>query len=444
MALTTLDVYKQLPKTNCKDCGLPTCMAFAMQVASKQKALTDCPHVSDETKSELSDVSTPPMRLVTIGTGDRSFTCGQETVMFRHEEKFHHPCGIAIRIPGSLPSDKALAVVEQINTLSFERVGEKLGVSLCAIDTENAQDPVGRVRTLSEKSSLPVVVMGSEAGVLKESVKSIRHLKPLIYGTGRMSSDDLIAIASDTGCPVVLEGRDPDDFSRLTQAAKEKDVVDVVLGFNGNDPKQTLFQLTLTRRAALLKNFRPLGFPPLVNLTGIPADMVGLYGNLFSVKYAAMVILDVRDAWELVPILTSIQDVFTNPQVPNTVDPKLYEIGSVGENSPVLFTTNFALTYFSVAGEVERSRIPSYISVVETEGMGVLNAYAGDKISVAKVVKSLEEQGVADKVKHRKLIIPGLLPVFRAEIQDTSPWKDVIIGPKNAREIPAFLNKNWV
>jgi len=285
--------------------------------------------------------------------------------------------------------------------------------------------------------------MGSDVPTLKDSVAAIGHLKPLIYGRGNMSSDDLLAIASETACPVVLEGKNLDDISRLTDDAKGRGVKDVVLGFNGENPQQTLFQLTQSRRAALLKNFRPLGFPALVNLSGIPGDVRGLVGNMFSVKYAAIVVLDMVEPWELVPMLTSVQDVYTNPQVPNTVDPKLYEIGNVNENSPVLFTTNFALTYFSVAGEVERSRIPSYISVVETEGMGVLNAYAGDKISVAKVVKSLQDQGVGKRVKHRKLIIPGLLPVFRAEIQDTSEWKDVIIGPKNAREIPSFLNKNW-
>jgi acetyl-CoA decarbonylase/synthase complex subunit gamma len=147
------------------------------------------------------------------------------------------------------------------------------------------------------------------------------------------------------------------------------------------------------------------------------------------------------EPWEVLPIMVTVQDVYTDPQVPNTVEAKLYEIGGPGDSAPVLFTTNFSLTYFSVAGEVERSKVPAYICVVDTEGLGVLNAYAGDKISAEKVVKAIQAQKVSDKVKHRRLIIPGLLPIFRAEIEDTSEWKEVIIGPENSREIPAFLQK---
>ncbi|MBT3271545.1 MAG: acetyl-CoA decarbonylase/synthase complex subunit gamma, partial [Spirochaetales bacterium] len=162
-----------------------------------------------------------------------------------------------------------------------------------------------------------------------------------------------------------------------------------------------------------------------------------------SAKYAGIVIVDGAEPWQGLPVLTIVQDVYTDPQVPNTVETKLYEIGSPNENSPVMFTTNFSLTYFSVEGEVERSKVPAYICVVDTEGLGVLNAYAGDKISAEKVIKTIQEQGVADKVKHRQLIIPGLLPIFRAEIEDSSEWTEVIIGPENAREIPAFLSSNW-
>jgi len=163
----------------------------------------------------------------------------------------------------------------------------------------------------------------------------------------------------------------------------------------------------------------------------------------FTAKYAGIIIINGLDGSELIPLLTTAQNIYTDPQVPNTVEAKLYEVGDVTDSSPVLFTTNFALTYFSVEGEVERSKVPSYICVVDTEGLGVLNAYAGDKISPEKVVKTLGEQSVADKVKHRKLIIPGLLPPFRAEIEDTSEWKEVIIGPESATGIPRFLAENW-
>lgn len=206
---------------------------------------------------------------------------------------------------------------------------------------------------------------------------------------------------------------------------------------------ETIRSLTITRRAALKKNFKPFGYPSMVEINAENQDDETVKASAYAAKYAGIVLIDNSDPWELLPIMVVVQNIYTDPQVPNTVDAKLYEIGEPGENSPVLFTTNFSLTYFSVESEVERSKIPSYICVVETEGLGVLNAYAGDKISAEKVVKTIEAQKVAEKVKHRKLIIPGLLPVFRAEIEDTSVWKEVIIGPESAREIPAFLTSNW-
>jgi acetyl-CoA decarbonylase/synthase complex subunit gamma len=217
----------------------------------------------------------------------------------------------------------------------------------------------------------------------------------------------------------------------------------MLLSFKSDNIGDAVRFSTQVRRLALKNKFRPFGYPIVSEFVSDSAETETIFTAAAAAKYSGIVIMKGREAWQLTPNLTIIQDVFTDPQVPNTVEAKLYEIGSPDENSPVLYTTNFSLTYFSVAGEVERSKIPSYICVVETEGLGVLNAWAGDKISAEKVIQTLKDQKVAEKVKHRKLIIPGLLPVFRAEIQDLSEWKEVIIGPEAAKEIPAFLNKIW-
>jgi len=201
--------------------------------------------------------------------------------------------------------------------------------------------------------------------------------------------------------------------------------------------------MTIARRAALKKGFRALGYPAMVDISHGDSMRETVLASTFVAKYAGIIIIDGLDGAELLPVMTTVQNIYTDPQVPNTVEAKVYEIGDVSENSPVMFTTNFSLTYFCVEAEVERSKIPCYICVVETEGLGVLNAYAGDKISAEQVVKTIDSYGVADKVKHRKLIIPGLLPSFRAEIEDTSVWKEVLIGPENAPGIPAFLNEKW-
>jgi len=443
MALTGMQIYKLLPKTNCKECGLPTCMAFAMQVAAKQKALTDCPHVSEESKAELSEASTPPMKLIKIGKEGKQFEVGQETVMFRHEEKFHRACGIAIRIPSSLSDEEALAKSETINGSVFERVGETLKVALAAVEIDGCDDAAGRAKAIAEKSSVPLILIGKDSAIMKTACEAVKVFKPLIYKADASNIDGHAEIAASLKLPLAISGSSLEELADLTQKAKDKGVEDIVLSFGTENIGETVRNLTLARRAALKKNFRPFGYPSMVEISKENPNDETVAASAFAAKYAGIVIVDNADPWELLPIMVVVQNVYTDPQVPNTVEAKLYEIGNVNENSPVLFTTNFSLTYFSVESEVERSKIPTYICVVDTEGLGVLNAYAGDKISAEKVVKAIDEQKVAEKVKHRKLIIPGLLPIFRAEIEDTSEWKEVIIGPENAREIPAFLTNTW-
>lgn len=441
MALTGMQIYKNLPRTNCKDCGLPTCMAFAMQVAAKQKGLSDCPHLSADAEESLSEASAPPMKLVKIGTGDNMFELGQETVMFRHEEKFHRKSGIAVRIPAALSDDEAGALVEKINGSSFVRVGDTLKVAFSAVEVDGAADPAARAKLVAEKSQVPLILVGRSADAMKAAIEAVGAQKPLIYKADASNLEAFAGIAAAAKTALAVGGTNLEELAELAAQAKTKNVDDIILAFKGDNPGETVRNLTMARRAALKKKFRALGYPAMVEVVADSPEMQPMLASMFTSKYAGIVLVDGVESWQLLPIMTAVQDVYTDPQVPNTVEAKLYEIGSPGENAPVMFTTNFSLTYFSVEGEVERSKVPAYISVVETEGLGVLNAYAGDKISAEKVVKTLQDQKVSDKVKHRKLIIPGLLPIFRAEIEDTSEWEEVIIGPESAREIPAFLMK---
>jgi acetyl-CoA decarbonylase/synthase, CODH/ACS complex subunit gamma len=443
MALTAMDIYKKLPRTNCKECSFPTCMMFAMQVAAKQKAITDCPHLSEESKSDLSEASTPPIKLVTIGAAKNKIEIGQETVMFRHEEKFHHPAGLAVRVAASLSDDEVVKQIDKINCCKFERVGEELRVAFCALEIDGCSDPAKRAKNVADKCSVPIILMGKDVDTMKAAVNAINAEKPLIYKADATNIAEFTDIAVSAKCPLAVEAKTLEEAADLTKSAKDKGLQEMILSFNGENLKGALESLTKTRRAALKKNFRPLGYPSMVNVVASTPEEESVFASIFAAKYASIIIINTVEAWQILPVLATVQNLYTDPQVPNTVEAKLYEIGSPNEKSPVMFTTNFALTYFSVAGEVERSKIPSYICVVDTEGLGVLNAYAGDKISAEKVVNTINDQKVLDKVKHRKLIIPGLLPIFRAEIEDTSNWEEVIIGSESAREIPAFLNKIW-
>ena len=443
MPLTGMQVYKLLPKTNCKDCGLPTCMAFAMQVAAKQKALTDCPHISEEALSDMAESSAPPMKLITLGPDEKKFQFGQETVMFRHDEKFHRHSGLAVRISSSLNDEKMKQKLEKINASVFTRVGERLLVELIAVEIDGVDDPTARAKAIIDGSCLPVILIGKDPGTMKTVVEAVKDELPLIYRADASNIDDFAAIAAGAKVPLAVSGSSLEELADLTQKAKDKGVENMVLSFDCDNLGDTIRSLTIARRAALRKQFRPFGYPSIVAVKKDSPEIDVVFSATCAAKYAGIVIVDGVEPWQVLPYLVTVQDVYTDPQVPNTVEAKTYEIGSPDENSPVMFTTNFSLTYFSVEGEVERSKVPAYICAVDTEGLGVLNAYAGDKISAEKVVKALKEQGVAEKVKHRKLIIPGLLPIFRAEIEETSEWKEVIIGPETAREIPGFLSSNW-
>lgn len=442
-ALTGMQVYKSLPRTNCKECGFPTCMAFAMQVAAKQKAITDCPRITEDARNSLADASLPPMKLVTIGPEGKQFTFGQETVLFRHEERFHHATGLAVRIRASLNDAQALDVVDRINCAVFTRAGDRLALALCAVEVDGCADPAGRVQRIAQKSDVPLIIMGGDPQAIAAAVNALPGRRPLISAASAATLDALAQVAVQAHCPLAIGAATLEELADLTQKAKSRGAEDLVLAFNATQAGETLRQLTIARRAAIKKNFRALGYPTLVEIQADSAETETALAAAFAAKYAGIVVINGVQAWELLPVLTTIQTIYTNPQVPNAVESKLYTIGNVSENSPVIMTTNFSLTYFSVAGEVERSKIPAYICVVDTEGMGVLNSYAGAKISPEKVVKTLAEQNVAQKVTHRKLIIPGLLPIFKGELEEISEWKDVIIGPESAGKIPAFLNNIW-
>jgi acetyl-CoA decarbonylase/synthase complex subunit gamma len=347
-------------------------------------------------------------------------------------------------VGSSLSDEDAARKIEAINKSDFVRVGENIKVELCAVELDGAPDPAARAKLAADKAAVPIILMGKDAAAMKAAAEAIKDNVPLLYRADKSNIDGMAEVAAALKLPLAVYGETPEELAELTPKAKEKGAEDLMLAFEPGDKLgEAVRNLTVSRRAALKRNFRALGYPAIVHVSSSSQENETVFAGMFAAKYAGIVIIDGADAWELIPIMATIQNVYTDPQVPNTVEAKLYEVGSVNENSPVLFTTNFSLTYFSVESEVERSKIASYICVVDTEGLGVLNAYAGDKISAEKVVKTLSEQKVAEKVKHRKLIIPGLLPIFRAEIEDTSEWKEVIIGPENAREIPGFLTSTW-
>jgi len=442
--VTGIDIYKLLPKTNCGDCNFPTCMAFAMQVAAKKAALDQCPHVSDEAQSALGDAQAPPMRTVTIGVGETALSIGGETVLFRHEEKFHHPTGVAIRVSDSLSDDEIDGRLDAVANLRFIRVGEEIGVDLVAVECESGDaDRYGAaVKRVAEKTALPLVLLCEDGAVLGASIDGLAERRPLVGPTTEGNWEAIAAIAAEKKLPILVRSGSLDGLADLTEKLKGKGIEDVVLQPDAGSLVDALTQLAQLRRLALEKVFRPLGYPTCVAAVGESTSAQSLAAEAGVCRYAGIVITDAATPEEILPILTARQNIYTDPTVPNAIEAKLYEIGSPGADAPVILTTNFALTYFTVAGEVENSKVPAYITVIDTEGLGVLNAYADDKLTGEGIVKAVTEQGGMDRVSHNKLIIPGLVAVLRMEIQEESGW-EVIVGPEDAAGIPHFLRTEW-
>lgn len=440
MALSGLDIYKLLPKTNCRECGFPTCLAFALALAKKAVALEKCPYVSQQAKDALEAQAQPPIKLVLIGDDKNKTAVGNETVMFRHEEKFHHPTAIGFIIDDSLADEDIRARLEKIKRLQFERVGQLLKTDLVAIkQLRDANRFVETVKLVSNSVDSGIVLISQDLAALKEALKVLTNRRPLICAAALENLPELADIAKECGASLAVRNESLDGISGLTKKANERGLSDIVIDIDTNrNNARVLEGLTQIRRQALKKANRALGYPVVAMMGRLdPYEEVIKAGDYIA-KYSSIVLLNVLEEWAVLALLTLRQNIYTDPQRPLQIEPKLYSIGNVSEASPVLVTTNFSLTYYTVLGEVEASRVPAYILSVNTEGMSVLTAWAAEKFTPEKIAESLKKSGVEEKLKHRNLIIPGYVAVMSGELEENSNWK-IIVGPKEAAGIPTFL-----
>ncbi len=445
MGLTGLEIYRQLPRTNCGDCGVPTCLAFAMKLANKQASLDDCPHVSDEAKEALGAASAPPIRLVTIGTGENKLEIGNETVMFRHEETFHHPTGIAIEVDASASDDELTAKIAEINKLQFERVGQEIGVNLIAVrdtDSGGAAKYAEAVSKISSSSELPLVLISSDPAAIEEALKVCADNKPLIYAATPDNYEAMAGLAKANSCPLAVAADGLEELASLTDKVKALGVEDLVVDSKAKDMVGIIADLTQIRRLALRKAFRPLGYPAMAFATSDDPLSEASEACSYVAKYASIVVMKNTAPSVVLPVLTMRQNIYTDPQKPIQMDPKVYAIGNVTDKSPVLITTNFSLTYFSVEGEVEASRIPAYILAVDTEGQSVLTAYAAEKLTAEGTAAAMKKYGLDELVSHRKAVIPGFVAVMSGALAEESGW-EILVGPREASGIPTYLKTVW-
>jgi len=445
MALTGIEIFKLLPKTNCKDCGEPTCLAFAMKLAAGKAELSACPHVSDESKAKLSEASAPPIIPVTIGVGARVLKVGGETVMFRHEKRFENPPGLAILVSDGMDDAEIDARLKRFNDLQYERIGLLLRPDLVAVkasgDAARFKAVVAKVK---EKTQGGIILMSENAEVMAAGLSACADRKPLLYAATEANLDKMAALAKENSCPLAVKADNVEKLAELTTKLTEAGIKEMVIDSGSRGLKQAFQDQIIIRSAALAKKFRPLGFPTIV----FPGEMTdnpmkeAVIASMFVAKYGGIIILSDFQGESLFPLLVERLNIYTDPQRPLATTEGIYEIGSPNENSPVLITSNFSLTYFIVSGEVEASKIPSYLLVKETEGLSVMTAWAAGKFVADAIAPFVKKCGITDMVKHHKLVIPGYAATESGGLEEELPGWEVQVGPREGSNIPAYL-KSW-
>jgi acetyl-CoA decarbonylase/synthase complex subunit gamma len=413
-----------------------------MKLARKQASLDECPHASDEAKSALAGASEPPVRLVKIGTGENELEIGNETVMFRHEETFHHPCGIAVCISDDLSDEELDEKIEKINGLWFERVGQDIGVELIAIEAKSndAQRYAQVVKKAVDGARQTPILMSFEPSIVEAALEISASKRPLIYAANAQNFEGMAGLAKNHGVPLAVFGEGIDEVADLTPKIKDLGVEDLVIDTGARETLKAMDDQVQIRRQALNNSFRPLGYPTIAFAAGQDQASV-LEAITYISKYAGIVVVDGGEPWQILPLLTARQNLYTDPRMPLQVESKLNSVGEVTPDSPVLMTTNFSLTYFTVLGEVEASKIPAYILTIDTEGQSVLTSYASEKLNAEDAAKRIKELGLNDVINHNEIIIPGYVAVMSGALEAESGMK-VIVGPREATGIVPFLRQH--
>ena len=446
MPLTGIEIFKLLPKTNCGECGVPTCLAFAMNLASGKAELSLCPHVSEEAKTQLTEASAPPILPVTIGSGDRVLKVGSETVMFRHEKRFENPPGLAILISDTMEQSEVDARLERCQKLVYERVGLTLRPDLAALkcNSGDAKKFEALVSSVKEKSDCGIILMSENPDILAAGLKVCADRKPLLYCATKDNIDRVAELAKESSCAVAVKAASVAELPELTEKLTAAGIKNIILDSGSRTTRKALEDQIIIRSSALNKKFRPLGFPTIV----FPCEMTdnpmkeALIAAMFIAKYAAIIVLSDFQGESMFPLLVARLNIYTDPQRPLATTEGIYEINNPTENSPVLITSNFSLTYFIVSGEIENSKVPSWLLVKDTEGLSVMTAWAAGKFSADILGPFVKKTGIADKIKHQKLIIPGYIAAESGGLEEELPGWEIMIGPREGAHIPAFLKSS--
>jgi acetyl-CoA decarbonylase/synthase complex subunit gamma len=443
MALKALDIYKLLPKKNCKECGDPTCLTFAMKLAGGKADIELCPYLSDEAKSVLGATTRPPIRLVKIGVGSRNFKVGEEFVLYRHEKTFYHPPGIVFRVTDTMTDEEIIAVTKRVRDETLTRVGADLRFNGIAIEnvSGSADTFAKAVATVeSVEAHLPPVLISPDPAALKAALVHCGTYRPLLHAATKENFREMCALARQHGCPLVIRSDSLDGLIQLAKDCNAEGAPDLVMDLAPASLGDFIRRSTEIRQLAITRSVPDLGYP--VYLDAARTGQQDAAVALGIVKYASVIVADPLPAGPAKAALTLRQNIYTDPQKPIQMNPGLYRVGTPDKESPVLMTVNFSLTFFTLQGYLESTRIPCFMLIVDTEGLSVLTAVAAGKLSEMLVRDSIKKFGLENEVSHRKLIIPGYASPLSGRIEDATGWK-VLVGPRDAAEIGEYLHEEW-
>jgi acetyl-CoA decarbonylase/synthase complex subunit gamma len=455
--VTAMDVYKLLPQTNCEDCGEASCMAFATKLSEKEVNLALCTELTDDDFKKLDDLLAPAVKEVIIGKGEKVKIMGGDEVLYRYEESYYNQTLLAIDVPDDLEKSEFDEKIKTIENTKFERTGELLKLDAIALRNKS-DDPVKFVECVKKlkSSKYPVFLVTFDPVAMKEALAVIGGDRPLIYAATKDNIFEMAELAKEYQCPLaVFSPGDLEKMKDLVFTLRSNGIEDIILDpgtFTGEAIGDTLDNFVMVRRLAVEDKDEDFRFP----LLGVPA-LIGLNNNddetkkstmeatiasTLMNKYADVLILKGTDIWELIPILTLKQSLYTDPRKPQAVDHGIYEFGDVDENSPVLLTTNFSLTYYTVEGDLKSGNANTYLLVLDTVGKAVDVAIAGGQFDGKAVADLVKESGIEDKIKTRKMIIPGLAAPLSGEIEDETGW-DVLVGPRDSSAVSEFIDEKF-
>jgi acetyl-CoA decarbonylase/synthase complex subunit gamma len=461
--LSPIDVYKLLPRTNCKECGEENCMAFATKLVNREVTLEKCPPLLtkeyEKSYMQLKEMLKPAVKEIVVGVGDKAVKIGGKLVMYRHEFTYSNPTAIAIDVTDEMSDEEISGRLKKISGFNFEYIGQTLKLDLVAVrSTSNNPDKFkATVKKVAENTSLPLILCSLQPNVLEAGLTAAPKTRPLLYAATKDNWKEMVELALMYNCPLtVFAPGNLKLLKSLTNTLREYGVQDLVLDpgtYLGSGLADTLNNFTMIRRAACKRGDELCGLP----LLGVPMvawvekgeapDEIAKWKEaylaaLLIVRFADVLILHSVDGWSLLPNVILRQNIYTDPRKPVAVEAGLKVFGNPDENSPVMFTTNFALTYYTVANDIESASLNAYLLVIDTEGIAVDSAVAGRKLTAEKVVDTIKASGIEGKVKHRKLIIPGKSARLSGEIEELSGWQ-VLVGPRDSSDIPKFLQEKW-